>query len=318
MTDRPAITVVGSTMIDLISYLERMPDQGETVFGRSFAQGFGGKGANQAVMAALLGADVAMVNRVGDDSFGRETIANFRSFGVDVSQVGVEPTYSGVANIMVEPSGDNRIILGPGANERLSASHVERAFAALRRPGVVLSQLEVPQSAILRGFQLAKHHGATTILNPAPAAPVAPEILELCDWLIPNETECELLVRATTGSCPSDLAERTRALGESCGVAVVTTLGANGAMLYRPGIDDTVRHLHAPPVEVRDSTGAGDAFVGAFGYAIGRGIDPLDAIEFALELASDSVTRPGTQISFPTGTHLDNLLARTIVGRPTT
>jgi len=297
-------------MVDLISYLERMPERGETIFGRSFQQGFGGKGANQAVMAAILGGRVAMVNCVATDTFGPATVENFRSFGVDVEHIGlVDGTYSGVANVLVEPSGDNRIVLGAGANERVSPEQVDAAFDALPRPDVVVSQLEIPQPPILRGFERAKEIGAVTVLNPGPAAPVDPRILRLTDWLIPNETECALLTRERLGQVPAEEAAMVQALGDALGVPLVTTLGERGAMLYRPEEDTEVLHLAPPRVEAVDTTGAGDAFVGAFAYAIGCGMQPTDAVRFANALAADSVTRPGTQISFAQGERLQRLLA---------
>lgn len=312
MSKQPVVTVVGSTMVDLISYLERMPERGETIFGRSFAQGFGGKGANQAVMAAILGARVAMVNCVADDTFGPATVENFRSFGVDVGHVGVVAgSYSGVANVLVEPTGDNRIVLGAGANEAVGPELVDAAFDALPRPDIVVSQLEIPQPPILRGFQRAKAVGAITVLNPGPAAPVDPDILELTDWLVPNETECALLTRELLGTAPADEAEMVKALGDGLGVPLVTTLGERGAMLYRPGVDAEVSHLQPPVVEAVDTTGAGDAFVGAFVYAIARELEAMDAVRFANTLAADSVTRPGTQISFAQGDELERLLAET-------
>lgn len=312
MSEQPVVTVVGSTMVDLISYLERMPERGETIFGRSFAQGFGGKGANQAVMAAILGARVAMVNCVADDTFGPATIESFRGFNVNVDHVRrVAGTYSGVANVLVEPSGDNRIVLGAGANEAVTPEHVDAAFDDLPRPDVVVSQLEIPQPPILRGFERAKACGALTVLNPGPAAPVDPDVLALTDWLVPNETECALLTRELLGTVPPSEPEMVRALADGLGVALVTTLGERGAMLYRPGIDRQVSHLPAPVVDAVDTTGAGDAFVGAFAYAIARKLEAPEAVRFANVLAADSVTRPGTQISFARGDDLDRLVAGT-------
>lgn len=308
MSAGPRVTVVGSSMVDLISYLVRMPDLGETVFGRHFAQGFGGKGANQAVMAALLGAEVAMVNAVGSDSFGRDTIDNFRSFDIDVRHMRViDGLYSGVANVMVEPSGDNRIVLGAGANEHVSEQQVEAAFADLPAPAVVVSQLEIPQAPIRRGFELAKEQGAVTVLNPGPAAPVDPAILALTDWLIPNESEFDLLARAALQDLSEDRMEAVQAFAQRLEVNVIVTLGEQGAALFRPGADTSVARFPAPRVEVADTTGAGDAFVGAFAYALAANHPAADAITLANLLAADSVTRPGTQISYARDERLDRL-----------
>ncbi|MHA7134732.1 ribokinase [Oerskovia turbata] len=297
-TSRPQITCVGSTMVDLISYLERMPAQGETVFGRDFAQGFGGKGANQAVMSALLGADVVMVNTVATDSFGRDTIENFRSFGIDVECMEqVDGTYSGVANVLVDPSGDNSIILGAGANAFMTTDQVERAFRARPRPDLVLSQLEIPQPVILRGFQLAKEGGATTVLNPGPAAPVDPAILALTDWLIPNETEFAVLYTAEFGEAPTNYDADVVRFADALGVNVVVTLGPDGAVLVEPG-DLQARAFDAPVVAAIDTTGAGDAFCGGFCFGLADGLSPEESIWLAIAVASDSVTRRGTQVSY--------------------
>jgi ribokinase len=246
MTNGPAITCVGSTMVDLITYLGRMPDQGETVFGRDFAQGFGGKGANQAVMATLLGADVVMVNTVATDAFGRDTIANLRSFGVDVRFVNeIEDTHSGLANILVDPTGNNRIILAAGANRFVSEAQVEAAFQADPDPALVLSQLEIPQAAVLRGFQLGKQGGAMTVLNPGPAAPIDSRVLALTDWLIPNETEFSLLYASHFGRAPEGVNADVVRLADALEVAIVVTLGPDGAVLALPGTGGP--HVFAAP-----------------------------------------------------------------------
>lgn len=299
------IICVGSTMVDLISYLQRMPSQGETVFGKDFAQGFGGKGANQAVMAAILGSQVTMVNSVATDSFGRDTIENFRSFGINVSymeQVG--GTYSGVANVLVDPDGDNRIILGAGANEKMTVEQVDRAFRS-DACDLVLSQLEVPQPIIQRGFEHGKRLGAITVLNPGPASPVSPEILALTDWLIPNETEFELLYEAEFGSKPTNYTTDAAKFSKQLGVNVVVTLGKDGATLVEGA---SIKSFSAPTVEVVDTTGAGDAFCGAFSHAIAGGTPPEDAIQLAIIVSADSVTKRGTQLSYARDEELSALL----------
>jgi ribokinase len=294
MPTRPSITCVGSTMVDLISYLERLPGQGETVFGRDFAQGFGGKGANQAVMAALLGADVLMVNAVGTDAFGRETIENFRAFGIDVRFIAqLDGTYSGVANILVDPSGDNRIVLGAGANRLISETQVEAAFRASRHPTLVLSQLEIPQSIILRAFQLGKQAGATTVLNPGPAAPVDPRLLALTDWLIPNETEFAVLYASQFERAPENMAADVVRLASALEVAVVVTLGRDGAVMVDPA-GTPARHFVAPVVEAVDTTGAGDAFCGGFAYAVAAGLGPTT--RFGSPSPSPRTRSPGAEL----------------------
>lgn len=285
------IMVVGSCLVDLISYLEVMPGPGETVRGRRFAQGFGGKGANQAVMAARLGGLVAMVGCVGDDALGHATLENLASRHVDATDVRAlpgEPT--GVAPIWVEPDGQNRIVIAPGANDALRPDHVETAFSRFR-PDVVIAQLEVPQDAVAAAFAASRRAGALTILNPAPYAPIDPDVLARCDWLVANEVEFAALaseVHRDDASPP--------ALASHLDLALVVTLGERGAVLAQDGASSSVP---ADPVTAVDTTGAGDAFVGAFAYALSVGTAAEAAARFGCRVASMSVARPGTQTSFP-------------------
>jgi ribokinase len=301
------VMVVGSSMVDLLSYLERFPAPGETIFGRSFSMGFGGKGANQAVMAALLGAKVSMVNCLATDVFGDLTVKNFEGFGIDVSCVDqMEGTYSGVASIWVEPDGQNRIVLGAGANEALTPERVDRAFDELPAPKVVLCQFEVPQPAIVRAFERGIEAGATNVLNPGPGAPLDPRLPGLTDWLLPNETEFAIIAGLQEEvTDPAELSPMVARMAEEIGTNVVVTLGERGALLYVLGSGEGVRHVPAPEVEAADTTGAGDAFAGAFSYAVSREAEPVRAVEFACAVAAESVTRPGTQVSYPRGEALD-------------
>lgn len=301
------VMVVGSSMVDLLSYLERFPAPGETIFGRSFSMGFGGKGANQAVMAALLGAKVSMVNCLATDVFGDLTVENFEGFGIDVRCVDrIEGTYSGVAAIWVEPDGQNRIVLGAGANEALTPERVDRAFEELPEPKVVLCQFEVPQPAIVRTFERGREVGATNILNPGPGAPLDPRLPELTDWLLPNETEFAIIAGLSEETAdPAELSPIVARMAEEIGTKIVVTLGERGALLCIPGSGEGVRHIPAPEVEAADTTGAGDAFAGAFSYAVSREAEPIRAVEFACAVAAESVTRPGTQVSYPRGEALE-------------
>ncbi len=182
----PAVTVVGSTMIDLVAYSQRLPERGETLVGDSFAQGFGGKGANQAVMAQLIGADVAMVNALGDDGYGEQTLANFASYGIDTTHVRRVPGSSGVAPIWVEGDGSNRIIIVPGANAGLEPAHATEAVASRDRLDAVVGQFEIDQAVTTAGFTTARERGAVTILNPEPGAASPPELAAVSDLVIPN------------------------------------------------------------------------------------------------------------------------------------
>lgn len=313
MSNQAKITVVGSNMIDLISYLERVPERGETVFGRAFNQGFGGKGANQAVMASLLGAEVAMVTCVGNDVFGPKWIEEFEGNKINTDFVKIiDNNYSGAASIWVEPSGDNRIVLGAGANEDVSPAFVESAFEKLPNPNVVLSQLEIPQESILQGFKKGKEQGATTILNPAPAASVMKEIMEITDWIIPNETEFALLAKEMYQLSIENFNEAIKTFADLSGVNVVVTHGEQGALLYMPNVGMEVQAFAAPKVAAKDTTGAGDAFCGTFAYGIASGLAPEKSIKLANILAADSVTRTGTQTSYARGEQLALLLHKVL------
>lgn len=296
MEQRPAILVVGSTMIDLVAFADRLPDDGETVVGSAFHSGFGGKGANQAVMAARLGADVGMVAAVGDDQYGTSTLANFEAEGIDASNVLRVPGSSGVAPIWVDGQGSNRIIIVAGANLKVPPSVAEAAVAT-RRPAVVIGQFEIPQSVTAAGFAAARAIGATTILNPAPAAAIDPALLAVTDWLVPNETEFAGIAGEPLSADLATEAEQIAAFARRLGLSVVVTLGARGVAVAPIGGE--VTRVPAPAVTPVDTTGAGDAFVGAFAFGLASGHGPLDAARFGCAAASDSVTRIGTQSSYP-------------------
>ncbi len=304
--ERPGITVVGSTMIDLVAYADRLPDDGETVVGTSFHSGFGGKGANQAVMAARLGADVTMVAAVGDDDYGTSTIANFEREGIATEFVARVPGSSGVAPIWVDGRGANRIIIVAGANLQVSADAAVAAIAA-GRPAVVIGQFEIPQAVTAAAFVAARAVGATTILNPAPAAPIDPGLLAATDWLVPNETEFALIAGESLAGDPDAEARQIAAFATRVGVSVVVTLGVRGAALAAPG--GAVVRVPAPAVTAVDTTGAGDAFVGGFAMGLAMGRDQLAAARLGCAAASDSVTRPGTQLSYPDRDRASALLA---------
>jgi ribokinase len=293
----PAITVVGSNMVDLLSYLDRCPQPGETVFGRNFVQGLGGKGANQAVMAALLGARVRMVTCVGRDAFTAAWLEHFAAHRIDAAHVDViDGVHSGTASIWVSSSGENMIVLGAGANAQLDRARVARAFASDLQVDVVLSQLEVAQPAIAEGFLHGRRLGAINVLNPGPAAPLDRDLLPLIDWLLPNQTELRLLAYTMCGLSAADDLELAQRLADALGIQIVVTLGARGAGWASPG--STPFEVAAPVVAVVDTTGAGDAFAGTFAYALGAGMGARDAVRVAVAVSADSVTRAGTAVSF--------------------
>lgn len=303
------IAVVGSLNIDLVAYAARVPGAGETVIGDRFVMGFGGKGANQAVMAARLGARVSMVGALGDDVYALMTLENLAAQGVDTTHVARVAGSSGVAPIWVEPDGTNRIIVVPGANGEVDPDVAAAAVRSLR-PVAVIGQLEVPQAVTAASFRAARELGAVTILNPAPAAALDAGLLDGADWLIPNETEFAIL--AGVGAFdPSDDAALVAYAGR-IRPRLVVTLGSRGAAVVTK--DGLVERVPAVPVKAVDTTGAGDAFVGAFAYGLAAGLDEIMAIRLGIACASDSVTRTGTQSSFASREGADAIVARVLAG----
>jgi ribokinase len=292
----PRIVVVGSTMIDLVAYADRLPDDGETVVGSSYVTGFGGKGANQAVVAARFGARVAMVNTLGDDSHGEAYLERFATEGIDTSFVRRTEGSSGVAPIWVDARGTNRIIIVPGANLEVRPDLAAEAVTALK-PEIVIGQFEIPQATTAAGFGAARGVGATTILNPAPGAAVDGGLLAVTDWLVPNETEFALMTGQSLAGSGDDEGTVLAATADRLGCSLVVTLGERGAMVARPGAAAVA--VETPRVTAIDTTGAGDAFVGAFAVGLALGLPAVDAARLGCAAAADSVTRLGTQTSYP-------------------
>lgn len=295
MVKRPRIAVVGSANVDLTTFTDDFPRPGETIFGRSFDLGFGGKGANQAVAARLCGADVFMVARVGDDLFGPATIKNFKKLGIHAEQVRrVAGASSGVAPIFVEKSGQNRIIVVKGANDRLRPADVDAAAPILKRAGCIVLQFEIPLPTVYYTIHFAHKHGIRCILNPAPGQPVDLKKVAHLDYFVPNETEAEAITGMPVKSL--DDAKRCAAalLGGGIG-RVIITLGANGALLAG---HDGMEHVPAFAVKTVDSTGAGDAFIGSFAVFLAEGLPEREAVARANLYAALSTTRVGTQKSF--------------------
>ena len=301
----PVIAVVGSLNIDLIAYAQRVPSAGETVIGDRFQMGFGGKGANQAVMAARLGGRVSMVGALGDDVYADMTFENLAAQGVDAASVARVEGSSGVAPIWVEPDGTNRIIVVGGANDRVDPVVASGAVRSLEGVRVVIGQLEIPQPVTAAAFRAAREIGALTILNPAPAASLASELLAAADFLIPNEHELATVAGRESVDLDDDAA--LIGIGEALGVRLIVTLGARGAALATDGV---VRRVPAEAVQAVDTTGAGDAFVGAFAFGLAAGLDEMRAIRLGILCASDSVTKTGTQRSFASREEAAALFAR--------
>lgn len=295
MPDRhPAIAVVGSINMDLVTYTGTAPRAGETVTGDDFRTAHGGKGANQAVAAARLGGRVTLIGCVGSDGFGAEMRAGLAAQGVDTAGVRTVPGPSGVAAITVEATGQNRIIVVPGANgQLLELTDEDRAGIAACR--YLLLQLESPVQTVVAAAEAAQAAGVTVILTPAPARPLPAELLDAVDWLVPNETELQVLTGLPTGT----RAEIERAARELGGRAaqVVVTLGERGC-LFVPQ-DGPALAAPAQPVRAVDTTAAGDTFTGALAVALGEGRDMAGALAFANRAAAIAVTRHGAQPSMP-------------------
>ena len=300
MGHNPDICMVGSAMTDLVARVARLPEPGETVFGSSFTQGFGGKGSNQAVMAARLGARVSAVVKLGRDDFGEAVLQNYQEQGIDTTFVNfVKGEASGVALITVdEASGQNVITIVPGANSSLSPEDVRGAAAAVQGARVLVAQLETPIPATLEAFRLAKRGLTKTLLNPAPAADLPEELLALTDVLIPNELEAAALTgRAITS--PEDALEAAEQLLGRGPEVVIITLGGRGAVMAQRG--EGAVHIATEAVKAVDTTGAGDAFVGSVATftACAPELPLADVVEKACRVASLSVQRHGTQTSYP-------------------
>ncbi len=289
----PHIVVIGSANIDLTTFTDQFPRPGETIFGRDFSLGFGGKGANQAVAARNCGADVTMIARVGDDMFGDATIENLKSYGIDTSRVMKTAGVStGVAPIFVESSGQNRILVVKGANDRLTPEDVEAAKEVILGADMVVFQLEIPLATTIAALELAQRHGVRTIFNPAPAQALDLKKIGIADYVIPNETEAEVLTGLPVANFNDARACAKKLLSGGVNRAIIT-LGANGALLMEPEM-----HVEAFPVQPIDTTGAGDAFIGSLAVFLSSGYGEREAISRANLYAALSTLNTGTQKSF--------------------
>jgi ribokinase len=301
------ICVVGSSNVDLTFRTARMPQAGETLAGKGFHLAFGGKGANQAVAAARLGANVRFVARIGDDAFGREAMERFRAEGLDVTYVRPVPGQSnGVAGIIVDDDARNCIVVIPGANGCMTANDIRGAAEAIQSADALLCQLEVPLEAVLEAFRVARAAGVRTILTPAPAFPLPDELFRLTDLLVPNETELEVLAGRRIG----DHRERegaARALRNRGAKAVAVTLGEEGAMVLD---DEGTTIVPAHRVDAVDTTGAGDAFSGSLAVFWAEGLPLREAARNAAAVAALAVTRLGAQTAFPTRSEVDAFIAQ--------
>ena len=283
------ICVIGSSNIDQIAYTQNIPADGETLFGDSFQMGFGGKGANQAVMAGLLGADVYMITCLGDDVYKEMTITNYQANNVNTDHIQMVRGSSGVAPIWVDSTGQNRIIVIPGANNEIDATKAISSMEEIGDIAVLVGQCEIPMDVNHEVFKYARSNSIITIFNPAPATTLDKEFLNHISWLIPNENEFKLI----SGMEPNN--ENFMKFKKEVPCNLIVTLGEKGAVLVE---EDGTKYFEAPIVEAVDTTGAGDSFIGTFAYELSEENSPEECIKKAVAKASQSVTKKGTQSSY--------------------
>ena len=301
------VVILGIFVADVAFRADRAPRMGETILGNSFALGPGGKGSNQAVAAAMAGGDVHFLSKLGRDPFADMALEIWAKAGVTPEVSQHDDSYTGAAYIFIEEaSGNNAIIVCPGVAGTISPDDIDKCAGLIGGAAVFVAQLEQPMDAALHALKIARSGGAKTILNPAPAADLQPEMLELCDFVTPNETEAEAL----TGVEVRSVTEATKAaqvlLRRGVGAALIT-LGENGVLYHDRAQTVHVRAIDAGPVV--ETTGAGDAFNGCFAAALARGQTPVDAVRFGCAAAGISVTRRGTAASMPTHAEIEALLA---------
>lgn len=302
------IVILGIFVADTAYRAERMPKMGETILGRSFVLGPGGKGSNQSVAAAMAGGSTHFITRLGKDDFAQIARSTWARAAVHPEVTEDGESYTGAAFIFLEDAtGNNAIIVSPGAAARITTADLDAKADLIRSAAVFVTQLEQPIPAARRGLEIARAAGVTTILNPAPAAPLDDVMLALCDYITPNESEAETLTGLPVTTVVQAEAAADALMARGVG-AVVITLGGNGA-LYR----DRTRSVHVPVISagpVVETTGAGDAFNGGFAVALSEGRDVVEAVRFGCATAGISVTRPGTAPSMPARAEIDALLAR--------
>ncbi len=297
----PEVVVIGSINYDISVFAPRLPQPGETLLGSDHLFGPGGKGANQAVAAARLGARVGMVGQVGSDEWGEALVAGLVEEGIDVTAVGRgegEPT--GIAVITIDQEAENTIVASPGANQSMDAGHIESHAQLISGARVVLAQLEIPMDSVLAAAKLTT---GVFVLNPAPARAISEEVLDRVDVLVPNRSELALLTgeNATT---PEQVADATSRLRDT--LTTVVTLGADGALLVEGGAKKRIDPFE---VEAVDPTGAGDTFCGGLAAALSRGQSIEEGVRLASAAAALSVTRAGAQSGMPTLADVEALLA---------
>ncbi|QDL92978.1 ribokinase [Paroceanicella profunda] len=307
MSELSGIAILGVFVADTTYRTARLPAWGETLLGAGFVLGPGGKGSNQAVAAGRLGAEVRFLSRLGADAFGEMAQAVWREAGVTPCVETVADEATGAACILVDDArGENAIIISPGAAAGITPALIEARRADIARSRVVMTQLEQPLDAARRFLEIGRAAGAVTILNPAPAAQLDAALIGLCDYVTPNETEAEMLTGVPVSGVEG-AREAAEVLLRRGAKAVIVTLGAAGALYH-----DADASLVVPAFEpgaVVETTGAGDAFNGAFATALAEGAEPVDAVRFGCAAAALSVSRPGAAASMPRRAEVERLLA---------
>ena len=306
----PKIVVVGSANTDFVLTVPELPSHGETILGDQFRVVRGGKGANQAVAAARLGAIVTLVARLGADSFGKEALDAYQKEGINTDFIVQDPeTHSGIALIMVNRIGENMIGVGPGANSRLTPDDVKAASEAIRQADCLLLQLEIPPDAVHAAIEIARSNNVRVILNPAPAQKIPTEILKSIDYLTPNETEAALLAGQEQSGNSQDSFSRLAAILNV--PHLIVTLGSKGAVILENGQITSIPTFSITPV---DTTASGDAFNGALAVALARGESLPQAVRYANAAGAITATRPGAQPSLPTKEELDQFMVSSAKG----
>ena len=302
------VVILGVFVADTSYRADRSPKLGETIMGHSFALGPGGKGSNQAVAAAMAGAETHFISRLGVDPFADMALATWAKAGVHPAVTQHADSYTGAAYIFIEAAtGNNAIIVCPGVAGSISIADIEAQAGLIASADVFIVQLEQPMDAAVRALQIARAAGVRTILNPAPAAALPDGMVALCDYVTPNESEAETLtgLPVTTVDEAIAAARALRAMGAG---AALITLGDKGALFH-----DGKQTVHVPVISagpVLETTGAGDAFNGGFAAALSEGMDPIAAVRFGCATAGISVTRVGTAPSMPSRAEIEALLAR--------
>ncbi|WP_137626313.1 ribokinase [Lactiplantibacillus pingfangensis] len=303
------ITVIGSNMIDLTAYVDRMPIEGETIEAPEFSMGFGGKGANQAMAAARLGSDVNFITMVGNDDFGQQQLTNYKASGIRTDGIGIGHQASGVAPIFVDPTSDNRILIIKGANKELTPAVLDEKVDLIKNSKLIVLQQEISLATNYHAIDLGVKYGVPVLLNPAPAnEDLNIDYVSKVAFFTPNETELATLTGMPTGNLDEIKLAAENLIGRGVGNLIIT-LGSKGALWVTAGHSEIVPGMKVKAV---DTTGAGDSFIGSFSHYFAEGEDVPTALQHANQYAAMTVTKKGTQKSYPTKAELVDMLVQPV------